>query len=115
VIVFIEEKPHPVFTREGDDLILEKSVSYALAVLGGTIEVPTIKGKARLKIPARSRSGKILRMRNEGLPHLNGFGRGDLLVELSIFIPEKVGSAEKGLLAELDRNDRFRPDDQDPA
>ncbi len=115
VIVFIEEKAHPEFMREGDELILVKPISYARAVLGGTVEVPTIHGTARLKIPAKSRSGKVLRMRGEGLPHLNGFGRGDLLVELSIFIPEKVGSAERNLLAELDSNERFRPDDQEPA
>jgi len=115
VIVFIDEKPHPEFIRDGDDLILIKQLSYARVVLGGTVEVPTLHGTARLKIPPKSRSGKVLRMRGEGLPHLNGFGRGDLLVELSIYVPAKVGSAEKSLLEELENNKRFQPDDQEPA
>ncbi|MFC1595419.1 molecular chaperone DnaJ [Gemmatimonadota bacterium] len=111
VIVFIEEISHPQFSREGDDLIHVHPISFSRAVLGGTVDVPTIHGTARLKIPAKSRSGKILRMRGEGLPHLNGFGRGDLLVEIAIFIPEKLGSAEKRLLEQMEENENFLPDD----
>ncbi len=112
LIVFIEEKPHSDFSREGDDLLHIRPISFSRAVLGGTVDVPTIHGTARLKIPAKSRSGKILRMRGEGLPHLNGFGRGDLLVELAIYIPEKLGSAEKRLLEEMEENEHFLPNDR---
>ncbi|MFC1499925.1 molecular chaperone DnaJ [Candidatus Zixiibacteriota bacterium] len=112
VIVFIEEKTHDDFTREGDNLLHVRPISFSRAVLGGTVDVPTISGTARLKIPAKSRSGKVLKMRGEGLPHLNGFGRGDLLIELAIYIPEKLGSAEKRLLEEMDNNDTFTPGDR---
>ncbi len=112
VIVFIEEKPHPDFIRAGDDLVRVQPISFPLAVLGGTVDVPTIHETARLKIPARSMSGKILRMRGKGLPHLNGFGHGDLLIEIAIYIPEKLGSDEKRLLEQMKDYKNFMPDDR---
>ena len=112
VIVFIEEKPHEEFDREGDDLYRVQPVSYATAVLGGSVEVPTLGGRARLKIPAGTPSGKVLRMRGEGLPHLNGYGRGDLLVEIVVWIPRKVGSADRKLLEALRDKPPFEPDEK---
>lgn len=110
VIVFIEEKPHPHFDREGDDLFRVEPISITKAILGGSVDIPTLKGKARLKIPAGTQSGKILRLRGEGIPHLNGYGRGDLLVEVIVWVPQKVGSREKKLLEEIDSSDDFQPE-----
>jgi molecular chaperone DnaJ len=112
VIVIIEEKPHAHFDREGDDLFRIQPISFPTAVLGGSIEVPTLHGTARLKIPTGTQSGKVLRLRGEGLPHLNGYGRGDLLVEVVVWIPEKPGSREKKALEELQRSGRFDPDEK---
>ncbi len=113
VIVFIEEKPHSAFEREGDDLYRLQPVSFAVAARGGTINVPTITGSARLKVPARTQSGKILRMRGEGLPHLNGYGTGDLLVEIVIWTPQKTSGKEKKLLDEMAEEGLFEPTESD--
>jgi molecular chaperone DnaJ len=112
VIVIIEEKRHNQFDRRGDDLYRVQPVSYSLAVLGGSADIPTLRGAARLKIPAGTQSGKVLRMRGEGLPHLNGYGRGDLLVEIVIWTPRKVGGKDKSLVEELQKSKTFEPDEK---
>lgn len=111
VIVFIDEKPHQHFDREGDDLFRIQPVSFAMAAVGGSVDIPTLGGTARLKIPPKTQSGKILRLRGEGLPHLNGYGRGDLLVEVVVWTPEKLGPKEKKLLDEMEKNKLFEPDE----
>lgn len=112
VIVFIEEKPHTQFHRVGDDLIRVQPLSFIVATLGGVVDIPTLHGTARLKIPPRTQSGKLLRLRSEGLPHLNGYGKGDLIVEAVVWTPEKLGQKEKKLLEELGALDAFIPDEK---
>ncbi len=101
VIVFIEEKEHPVFQRRGDDLLTEVVINYPIAAMGGEIEVLLLRGKAKLKIPAGTQSGKIFRMRNKGLPHLNGYGKGDELIQVLVWVPDKLSDEEKELLKRL--------------
>ncbi len=88
LIVEIEEAPHPLFIRDGDNIIYEHWLSYPQAVLGTTIEVPTLTGKARVKVPPGTSSGEILRLRGKGLPSLEGSGKGDQLILIQIYAPE---------------------------
>jgi molecular chaperone DnaJ len=112
VIVFIEEEAHDEFEREGDDLYRIQPVSYATAALGGSVEVPTLDGRARLKIPAGTQSGKILRMRGKGLPHLNGYGKGDMLVEVAVWVPTRLSGADKRKVEDLKEQPAFEPDEE---
>lgn len=98
----VKVKPHPLFKREGADLIYHTKISIPQAVLGGEIEVPTLAGKKLLvKIPSGTSSGKILRVRGKGLPYFSRSGYGDLLIKVEIDIPKKITSKAKKLLEEL--------------
>jgi len=109
LIVLIEEKPHPVFDRDGGDLLLDVPITYPTAVLGGKLELPTLDGKpATLEVPSGSPSGRTVRLRGRGLPGLRG-GRGDLVARLVIWVPPRVSGAEKKSLEELQRQEGFRP------
>ncbi len=100
--VKIHLRPHPVFRREGDDLLLHVPILFTQAVLGGTIEATTIDGKIRLRIPPGTPSGKVFRIAGKGMPRLHGQGRGDELVEVRIHIPSKLSRKAKKLLEELE-------------
>jgi molecular chaperone DnaJ len=100
VRIFI--KKHPLFGREGDDLHIIENISVTQAVLGGEIEVPTLDTtKILLTIPSGTESGKVLRISGKGLPHFQGYGRGDMYVELLIRTPKKITKRQKELLEEL--------------
>lgn len=110
-------KPHPIFEREDDNIIAEKTISFVRAILGGEIEVPTLNGKANLKIPPGTQSHTIFRLRGEGIPHFNGKGRGDELVRIVVEIPTKLTDKQRQLLLQFDEEtkksfekffDRFR-------
>ncbi len=101
LIVVFEEIPHEYFVRDNDDIIYDLFISYPDAVLGSEVEVPTLKGKAKLKIDSGTQPGKLLRMRDKGIKHLNESGYGDQLVRVNIEVPKKVNSKEKELLKEL--------------
>ena len=109
LLVIIEEEPHPVFTRHGDDVMLDLLVAFPDAALGSEIEIPTLTGKARLKIDPGTQSGRILRMREKGIPSLNGRGAGDQLVRVNVWVPTKLTREEKAKLAELSKNENFSP------
>ena len=113
VIVVMEEEPHPVFTRNGDDVILDLVVSFSEAAIGGDIEVPTLTGRARLKIDPGTQSGRILRMRDKGIPHLNSFGRGDQLVRVNVWVPTSLSPREKQALKEMGESENVHPKDGD--
>jgi molecular chaperone DnaJ len=108
LIVLIEEKPHPLFTRDGDDLHLELPLAFPALALGGRIEVPTLSGEAPLEVPAGTPTGTVLRVRGRGLPGLRG-GQGDLLVRVQVHVPGRLNGAEKKLLEELRRSENLRP------
>lgn len=101
--LYLEVKllPHRLYRREGDDLYCEVPVSVTEAALGAEIEVPTLSGKARIKVPPGSQSGSSLRLRGKGLPHLKGGQHGDLLVKLKVVTPTDLSDRERKLLEEL--------------
>jgi DnaJ-class molecular chaperone len=101
-------KPHPIFTVSGDDITAEVPISAAEAVLGATIEVPTIDGKAEVKIPAGSQGGQRLRLRGQGLNRRGG-GRGDQYVRLKVVVPTHPTDREKQLYRELSEASQFNP------
>ena len=111
LIVHIEEKPHTIFERRGDDVILVLPVSFPDAALGANVEIPTLTGKAKLTISPGTQSGKILRMRSKGIPHLNGAGIGDQLVQVQVVVPTKLTSEEKKVLAGLQTSENLKPGD----
>jgi molecular chaperone DnaJ len=109
LVVVIEEKQHPLFERDGNDLRLDVPVAFSTLTLGGKVEVPTLGGEpAPLEVPAGTPSGRVLRLRGRGLPSLQG-GHGDLLARVQVWVPGKVGSAEKRLLEELGKSDAMKP------
>ena len=109
LIVLIEEKPHAVFARDGDDLRVDVPISFTTAALGGSVEVPTLdQAPAKLEVPAGTQSGQVMRVRGRGIPHLRG-GRGDLLARLVVWVPQRVPQGERKLLEELRRSEAFKP------
>ncbi len=99
--VYITVKPHPHFQRVGNDIVLEQAISYAQAVLGGTVEVPTLEGKADLKIPEGTQPGTLFRIRGKGIPHLRGYGRGDELVRVKIDVPTRLTPEQREAVQQL--------------
>jgi molecular chaperone DnaJ len=108
-IVLIEEEEHNIFKRKGDDIICEVPVSFALAALGGQIEIPSLEGAIDLKIPPGTQSGKPFRLKNKGIPHLHGYGRGDQIVLVAVWTPTRLTAEEKKLLQQLSTKENMRP------
>jgi molecular chaperone DnaJ len=113
LIVEIQEEPHPYFTRNGDDIIYDLLISFPMAALGGEVEIPTLTSKAKLTIEPGTPPGRMLRMRDRGIPHLNGHGRGDQLVRVNIWVPQRLNSREKELLRELAKSEHINPSEED--
>ena len=88
-------------------------MSFPEAATGGDIEVPTLTGRARLKIDPGTQSGRILRMRDKGIPHLNSFGRGDQLVRVNVWVPTTLSARERQILKELAESENFHPQEGD--
>lgn len=109
LIVVIEELPHTIFQRQGDDIIYELELSIPEAVLGGEIEVPTLNGKAKLKLDPGLSPGKILRMKGKGLPNINTKKQGDQLIVVNIYVPQKISSNEREILQSLMNSSNFKP------
>jgi molecular chaperone DnaJ len=101
--VYVHVKPHKVFKREGDDLICEMPISFAQAALGDELDVPTLEGGAKLKIPEGTQSGTIFRMKGKGVPNVSGYGRGDQHVLVKLVTPTKLSEKQKTMLKEFDR------------
>jgi len=99
--VMISIQPHAYFTREGESVIYELPVNFAQAALGAEVEVPTLHGATRLKIPAGSQSGKVFRMKEKGIPRLHGMGRGDQMCVLKVIPPESLTKEQKRLFEDL--------------
>jgi molecular chaperone DnaJ len=99
----ISVAPHKYFKREGDDLIFEAQISFPQAALGTEIAVPTLEGHMWLKIPPGTQSGTVFRLRGKGMPRLNKYGRGDLLVKVNIKVPTRLSERQKALLREFEK------------
>lgn len=109
LLVVIEEIKHPELIRDGNDVIYNLMLDIPTAVLGGSVEVPTISGRARLKIAPGTQPGKVLRMRGKGLPSYDGYGTGDELVNVMVYIPEKLSESEKSAIASLQNSPNIQP------
>ncbi len=101
--IVLSVKEHEIFERQGQDLFCEIPIKYTLATLGGTIEVPTLFGKASLKIPAATQSGTTFRLRGKGMPSLRGGAQGDQLVRVHVEVPQSLTSEQRRLLEEFAR------------
>ncbi len=101
IVVIFKEQPHEYFTRNGDDVIYDLTISFPEAVLGTEVQIPTLTGRAKLKIEPGIQPGKLLKMRHKGIQHLNRHGAGDQLVRINIYVPKKITSKERELLKEL--------------
>ncbi len=111
LLVVIEEEPHPDLIRDGNDLIYNLMLDIPTAALGGAVEIPTITGRARVKIPAGTQPGKVLRLRGKGLPSTEGYGTGDLLVNIMVYIPENLNDKEKAAIESLRDSANIKPTD----
>ena len=109
LIVVIEEEPHSDLLRDGNDLIYPLFVSISDATIGTTVEIPTIDGRVKIKVEPGTQPGKILRLRGKGIPEVNGYGRGDLLVTVNVWIPRNVSREERIILERLNTSKNFQP------
>ncbi len=99
--VVIHVKEHEIFQREDDNLFCEVPVSFTLAALGGEIAVPTLEGKANLKVPAGTQSGQVFKLRGKGVVNVNNRDRGDLLARLLVEVPTRLNSEQRQKLEEF--------------
>jgi molecular chaperone DnaJ len=107
--ILIEEEEHPTLVRQDNDLIYSLLLDIPTAILGGFAEVPTIDGKAKVTIEAGTQPGKVMRLRGKGLPTVNGYGRGDIIVNISVYIPEILSKDEKKSVEKFKDSENFRP------
>ena len=112
LLITIEEEEHPHLHREGSNVIYDLYVSFTDAALGTSVEVPTIDGKVKIKIPAGTQSGKIFRLKDKGLPQVQAYGKGDQLVHVNVWTPKKLTDEEKKLLEQLRDLPNFQPQPQ---
>ncbi|WP_085991863.1 molecular chaperone DnaJ [Oceanobacillus senegalensis] len=101
LFVVIQIKPHDFFEREGDNIYCELPINFAQAALGDELEVPTVHGKVKLKVPAGTQTGKLFRLRGKGAPNVRGRGQGDQLIRVRVVTPTKLSDREKELLREF--------------
>ena len=109
LIISIEEAPHEYFQREGMNVHHELYVNFADAALGTSVEVPTLDGRVRIKIPAGMQAGKVFRLEGKGLPSVQSYGKGDQLVHVNIWTPKKINDDERALLERLRSMPNFQP------
>lgn len=109
LIILIEEEQHKELQRDGLNVAYDLHISFPDAVFGTSVEVPTIDGKARIKIPAGTQSGKIFRLKGKGFPEVNGYGRGDQLIHVNVWTPQNVSGDEKAMLEKLAKSENFKP------
>jgi molecular chaperone DnaJ len=102
VILSVEQ--HEFFLRDGDNILYELPINFVQAALGAEVEVPTLDGKTKLKVPAGSQTGKVFRLKAQGIPHLHRSGRGDLLVTLFVVTPQSLTEKQRQLFRELADN-----------
>ncbi len=109
LLVAITEKKHEALQREGDNLHYDLYISISEAVLGCSKEIETVKGKVRIKIEPGVQSGKILRLRNKGIPSINSYGKGDLLVHVNVWTPKTLSKEQKKFFEDMQDDENFAP------
>jgi molecular chaperone DnaJ len=109
LLVLVEEEAHPELIRDENDLIYNLLLTVPMATLGGSIEVPTVEGKVKVTIAPGTQPGKVLRLRGKGLPSVNRYGTGDLLVNIGVYIPENLNKEEKTVMEKLGKSDNVKP------
>lgn len=107
-LVFIEEKKHPHFTRDGNDVIYQLPITFSQAALGEEVQVPTLTGKTKMRIPPGTQSGQVFRLRGKGIPDIDGRGVGDQLVQVAVWTPQELSGRERELFEELARLEKKR-------
>ncbi|HAD98023.1 MAG TPA: molecular chaperone DnaJ, partial [Cryomorphaceae bacterium] len=109
LIVVIEEQEHEELKRDGNNLHYDLYISFPDAVLGSKVDIPTVNGKARIKVDPGTQSGRILRLRNKGLPSIEGYGTGDILVHVNVWTPKNISNDQKKIFEEMQKDPNFQP------
>ncbi len=109
LIILVEEVPHDLFERQESNIYYNAFITFPQAAMGTTLEIPTLSGRAKVKIDAGTPSGKVLRLKGKGLPDVNGYGRGDMLVSVNVWVPKNLSREEKETLSRLDLSPNFQP------
>jgi molecular chaperone DnaJ len=109
LIILIEEEAHKELQRDGLNVAYDLHISFTDAVFGLQVEVPTIDGRAKIKIPAGTQSGKVFRLKGKGFPAVNSYEKGDQLVHVNVWTPQHVSSEEKAMLEKLSHSSNFKP------
>ncbi|NNF01990.1 MAG: molecular chaperone DnaJ [Bacteroidia bacterium] len=109
LLIVIEEIPDPALQRDGNNLIHDLYINFVDATLGTTVTIPTVDGKAKIKIDPGTQAGKVLRLKGKGLPQVQGYGNGDLLVNINVWTPQNLSSEEKKILEKLRSSENFQP------
>lgn len=109
LLVLIEEEKNPDLIRDGNDLIYNLYLSFPDAALGSNVEIPTVDSKVKIKIDPGTQPGKVLRLRGKGLPDINGYGRGDLLVTINVWVPKNLNREEKSVIEKFSKSSNFTP------
>jgi len=109
LLVLVEEEPHPELIRDENDLIYNLLLTVPMAIMGGSVEVPTVDGKVKVTINPGTQPGKVLRLRGKGLPSVNRYGTGDLLINVGVYIPENLNKEEKLIIQKLEKSPNVKP------
>lgn len=109
LLVLIEEEPHPELIRDENDLIYNLLLDMPTMILGGSVEVPTVEGKVKVKINPGTQPGKVLRLKGKGLPSVNRYGTGNLLVNIGVYIPENLSKEDKKIIEKLQESPQVQP------
>lgn len=109
LIILIEEEPHKELQRDGMNVAYDLHISFTDAVFGTQLEVPTIDGRAKIKIPAGTQSGKIFRLKGKGFPAVNSYQKGDQLIHVNVWTPQHVSAEEKAMLEKMSHSQNFKP------
>jgi len=109
LLVLIEEEKNPDLIRDGNDLIYNLYLTFPEATLGAPVEIPTVDGKVKIKIDPGTQPGKVLRLKGKGIPDVNGYGKGDLLVTINVWVPRNLSKDEKAIVEKLAKSENFQP------
>jgi molecular chaperone DnaJ len=109
LLVLIEEESHPELIRDQNDVIYNLLLSFPQAAIGSTVEIPTLDGKVKIKIEPGTQSGRVLRLKNKGLPSINHYGTGDLLINIGVYVPENLTKEQREILEKMNEATNFQP------